>query len=86
MNPFGALAPKTRSMILCARNQPSQSFAPLPSCSKAVDLDRQTSEERHQEIHPQTKCRHQCPAYKRTSQKQVQQNDNDRRPSFGANG
>src|ERR1700751_2201415 len=61
-------------------------FRPSPMLFQAVDLDRQTSEERHQEIHLQTKCPHWYPVCKKTSQIRIAQNDSVQQPFVGANG
>src|SRR5215469_268633 len=55
-------------------------FRPSPTPFRAADLDRQTSQERHQEIHPLTKSAHWCPVCRKTSQVRVAQNDTVQQP------
>jgi Lipocalin-like domain len=83
---FSGAAPIRPGSIRFANAQRAPPISrPSPMLFRVVDLDRQTSEERHQEIHRQTKCRRWCPVCKKTSQIRVAQNDSVQRPCVGAN-
>src|ERR1700757_5180067 len=83
---FGA-APTHPGSIRFADSRPASPISRLsPTPFQSVDLDRQTNEERHQEIHLQTKCHHWYPVCKKTSQKPVPQNGIFQQPFVGANG
>src|SRR5271166_439214 len=53
---FGAAPTHPEQARFADAQRASPIFRPSPMLFRAVDLDRQTSEERHQEIHRQTKC------------------------------
>src|SRR5258705_9177919 len=62
------------------------SALPFPTVCRFVALDHRTKREPRQEIHLRTKCPHWCLVCRRTSQKQILQNDSVQQPSVGANG